>query len=79
MAKFINYSEAHLTVKFYMYMDRKIFIQVTPIDSWDSWTYKILAEDAMSPFFEMEKSGCEYESYWSALNHAVNYLVHSNI
>jgi hypothetical protein len=32
--------------------NRKILVEVGPIDSWDSWAYSIYLEDAMSPFFK---------------------------
>lgn len=32
--------------------NRKILVEVAPVDSWDNWTYAIYMEDSFSPFFK---------------------------
>lgn len=47
---------------------QKVFVFVRPIDSWDSWNYTILMEDAMSPFFEPDYDKFnEFKTYEEAL------------
>ena len=50
---------------FRWFREKKVLGLVNPIDDWNSWSYSILAEDCMSPFFEMEH-GDEYKSYEEA-------------
>lgn len=47
---------------FRWFREKKVLGLVNPIDDWNSWSYSILAEDLMSPFYEM-KHGDEYKSY----------------
>lgn len=46
--------------------NKKILIEVRPVDDWNSWCYSIFMEDCMSPFFEV-KNNNEYPSYEDAL------------
>lgn len=46
--------------------NRKVLVQVGPIDGWDSWFYSILMEDLMSPFFIADAPETEYSSYEEA-------------
>lgn len=47
--------------------DQKVLVEVSPIDGWDSWSYNITREDAMSPFFIAHQCNEEYETYEHAL------------
>lgn len=47
--------------------DQKILVEVTPIDSWDEWSFIIMLEDAMSPFFVAEWNDGPFKSYEEAL------------
>jgi len=47
--------------------DQKVLVEVSPIDGWDSWSYNITMEDAMSPFFIAHQCNEEYETYEHAL------------
>ena len=40
--------------------EKKIIVSAKPVDSWDSWSFKILAEDIHCPFFEVK---CEYKEF----------------
>ena len=42
---------------------KKIYINVIPVDSWECWTYRILCEDIMSPFFVPFKIDEEFKTY----------------
>jgi hypothetical protein len=46
--------------------NKKILVEVRPVDDWSSWCYSIFMEDCMSPFFEV-KNNNEYPSYEDAL------------
>lgn len=56
-------------------LEKKIYIDVYPIDSWDSWSYRIYLEDAMAPFFESYRSDSEFQTYMGALKHAVSFIL----
>lgn len=43
--------------------NKKILVEVFPIDSWEGWHYKIYLEDVMSPFYAIPDYFIEYESY----------------
>jgi hypothetical protein len=47
--------------------DQKVLVEVSPIDGWDSWSYNITMEDAISPFFIAHQCNEEYETYEHAL------------
>lgn len=52
---------------------------ISPIDDWDYWTYKILAEDFMSPFYEIPQPvDIQYNTYEDAqlacLSHMLSIL-----
>lgn len=52
---------------------KKILIEISPIDSWNSWTYYIKLEDLMSPFFlaiNGLSDNLEYKSYMDAREQA---------
>lgn len=46
--------------------NKKILVEVRPIDDWNHWCYSIFMEDCMLPFFEV-KNNNEYPSYEEAL------------
>ena len=50
---------------FRWFREKKVLGLVNPIDDWNSWSFSILADDCMSPFFEMSH-GDEYKSYEEA-------------
>lgn len=56
----------------------KIFIEISPIDSWDNWVFRVYLEDIMSPFYSNPWNGEEYDSYHKAMiesiNEALNYV-----
>lgn len=52
----------------------KIFIEIKPIDGWSSWSYQILMEDLMSPFYVAYKPDNEFDSYDDALFDGLKYL-----
>lgn len=49
-------------------LNQKIFVDVRPIDDWDTWTYVILAEDIMQPLYEIKPSP---ESQWGNYDNAL--------
>lgn len=55
----------------------KVFIDIQPVDDWNSWSFRIYLEDAMSPFYEAYASpdGCEYETYQQAFDSAIIWLI----
>lgn len=50
---------------FRWFRDKKLLGLINPIDDWNIWAFSILAEDCMSPFFEIINSD-EYKSYEEA-------------
>lgn len=46
--------------------NKKILVEVRPVDDWNHWCYSISMKDCMSPFFEI-KNNNEYPSYEDAL------------
>lgn len=45
----------------------RMISMISPIDNWDSWTYKILAEDSWCPFFEIRPEvNVEYQTFEDA-------------
>lgn len=59
--------------KFQHYLKQNIFINISPVDDWDDWKYQILMKDCMAPFF-VAHNDYGFESYDSALDHAINYI-----
>lgn len=51
---------------------QKILIEIFPIDDWNSWSYKISAEDAMAPFFVAVQYDVEFDDYTKAMNEAIS-------
>lgn len=52
---------------------QKIFVNIQPLDSWDTWVYQILMQDCMSPFFVAFSciyEDLEFPSYAAAMVHA---------
>ena len=48
--------------------DQKILVHVYPGDNWEDWAFKILAEDAMAPFFvAVNRYDVSYPSYEECL------------
>lgn len=49
--------------------NRKILVEVVPVDSWDNWTYAIYMEDCLAPFFRATSSEYfpEFPTYEDAL------------
>ncbi len=74
----IQYSDIQLMSRFLGYLDKKVLIEVKPIDDWNSWTYSIHCEDLMSPFYEAHRCEDEFKSYLEGLNHAINYCLRNN-
>ena len=35
----------------WLIVNKKIYIEIRPIDDWSGWFYRIYMEDCMSPFF----------------------------
>lgn len=35
----------------WLIVNKKIYIEIRPIDDWSGWSYRIYQEDYMSPFF----------------------------
>jgi hypothetical protein len=57
-------------------LTKRFYLDIRPIDSWDSWTYIILAEDLMAPFFEIKPDGDqEWGTYKNALNAAIEHVI----
>lgn len=50
---------------FRWFRGQKVLGLVNPIDDWHHWSFSILAEDCMSPFFEAFQ-GLEYSTYEEA-------------
>lgn len=44
-------------------LNRKILLEIQPIDSWDSWTFTIFLEDIVSPFFQIPYNQLEYKTH----------------
>lgn len=49
--------------------NRKILVEVVPVDSWDNWTYSIYVEDCFAPFAKVapEDISLEFPTYEDAL------------
>jgi hypothetical protein len=54
------------------FRNQKILIEIFPIDDWNSWSYKISAEDAMAPFFVAVQYDVEFDDYIKAMNEAIS-------
>lgn len=54
----------------------RFFINIQPIDNWESWWYEIYAEDIISPFYVIYRTpnDVEFKSYDSALIDAIKRL-----
>ena len=72
----INFRMTNLEYFNYLIEKHKIFINIQPIDSWDSWIYNIVQEDQMSPFYISYQPDLEIEfkSHSEALNHAIEFI-----
>lgn len=55
--------------------EKKILVEVRPIDSWNCWSCAISMEDSMSPFFEAARSTIEYRTYYEALNEGIKQAI----
>lgn len=54
-------------------LSKRVLVEVIVIDSWDSFRYRILFEDAMAPFFEPDYDKFnEFETYESALEAGIH-------
>ena len=47
--------------------DKKIIVQSIPVDGWDVWSFRVLQEDIMSPFFEAVICKKQYKTHNEAL------------
>jgi len=47
--------------------EKKILIEVRPVDDWDCWNYQIAGEDFLSPLRVLLKRISEYPTYEEAL------------
>ena len=59
--------------------NKRILVEILPIDSWDNWTYSIYMEDCLAPFFKCAPSEpLEFPTYEDALEagltNALDYL-----
>jgi hypothetical protein len=52
-------------------LSRKIFVDVQPIDDWSEWSYRILCEDIMSPFYVAKENDGPFKSYQDAMEHGL--------
>lgn len=59
---------------FKWFRERKMLGLINPIDDWNSWSFSILSEDCMSPFFEMSQ-GLEYKSFEEAQLECLKQLI----
>ena len=59
---------------FKWFKERKMLGLINPIDDWNSWSFSILSEDCMSPFFEMSQ-GLEYKSFEEAQLECLKQLI----
>lgn len=57
------------------FRDKKMLGEVTAIDDWNSYTYGILMEDCMSPFFEVQTGINEYHTYHEAESALIDKLI----
>ena len=55
--------------------EKKLLAEVKPIDDWNSYTFVIYAEDAMSPFFEIPTKYKEYNMYEEAQIECIKALI----
>lgn len=54
------------------FLERKIWISVFPIDNWNSWTFDIVMEDIMKPFYVcFDGKELEFSSYEEAREAAI--------
>ena len=61
----LNCTAPSFAQAFRWFRGNKILGLVNPIDDWNHWSFSILAEDCMSPFFEAFQ-GLEYSTYEEA-------------
>ena len=54
---------------------KKLLAEVKPIDDWNSYTFVIYGEDAMSPFFEIFTKYKEYNTYEEAQIECIKALI----
>ena len=54
------------------FRNKKVLIEITTVDSWDSWQTTIYMEDCMAPFFvAYSNNGYEFETYELAREFAI--------
>lgn len=70
-----NMTDAQIQSLHLELIKKKILVNVHAIDGWDSWTYSIEMEDAMSPLFVAYEHDGEFYTYIDALRHWVNYIL----
>ena len=68
-------TDAEIQDLFIKLIAEKIYIKAYAVDSWDSWSYVVMMEDAMSPFFVAHECEQEFSSYMDALRHGIYYML----
>ena len=54
------------------FLERKVWINIFPIDNWNSWTFDIVMEDCLAPFYtEFDGKELEFSSYEEAREAAI--------
>lgn len=54
---------------------KKILIEVTAIDAWDSWIFTILGEDCQAPIVTLYQSQDFYQTYEEAVEAGILYYL----
>lgn len=50
----------------------RIFIEINPMNSWETWVFRVYLKGSMSPFYSNPWNGETYDSYHKAMVESLN-------